>query len=392
MLTKILAYFIPFAVNFLQGGFFFITSYRFSQAGCSGVIIGSSLTAWGVAYCLITMVISRLVKISNALRFILSGGGILVLSALGFIIFAGVYTQFLWLVTAGIGAALFCAPFQIFAKSIESGSKKSAGTVSATSFYTMTWSAGFASGPLAFARLSVRGGFIVTLIFSLAIVVSVLLIARQKKKQTTDGGELPENSAAAENIHSEKYYTRLAILGWIVGGLGTVTVCQLRSMWPKLGTDLSISRYHIACILALVSFSQAAMALLLCRSRDWMTRRFPAFLMNVPGIAALLIFAFAGETWCFYLAALLYGVYSGCMYFYLVYHSLAHPVRNSFFVAGNEVIVGITSMVAPFIGGMLVDLSGSNSAPFIFAAAVIFLAFMLQWWILSPRNLQEEQR
>ena len=332
-LLRLLSYFVPFAVNFLQGGFFFITSYRFAEAGCSGVVIGGALTAWGAAYCLVTMITGRLANISNALKFILSGGGILTLSSLGFIIFSGVYTQFLWLFTAGVGAALFCAPFQLFAKSIESGSNESHGTVWATSFYTMTWSVGFASGPLAFARLSVRSGFIVTLILSLAVVISVLLIAFRRRNGAGSRECAASDAVAAQagqTEYPEKYFTRLAILGWIVGGLGTVTICQLRSMWPKLGSDLGIARYHVAYVLALVSYAQALTALLLCRSRNWMCRRFPSLLMNVPGIAALLIFAFAGNTCCFYLAALLYGIYSGCMYFYLVYHSLAHPVRNSF--------------------------------------------------------------
>ena len=38
MLIRILCYFIPIAINFLTGGFLFITAYRFAQAGCSGTI------------------------------------------------------------------------------------------------------------------------------------------------------------------------------------------------------------------------------------------------------------------------------------------------------------------------------------------------------------------
>ena len=115
MLLRVLAYFVPFAINFLSGGFFFITSYRFARAECSGMVVGSALTVWGIAYCLVTMIVGKMARTANALKFILAGGVMLMITALGFIIFNGLYTQFLWLACAGMGAAMFCTPFQLLA-------------------------------------------------------------------------------------------------------------------------------------------------------------------------------------------------------------------------------------------------------------------------------------
>ena len=95
MLVRILAYFVPFAINFLNGGFFFITAQRFAAADCSAVVVASSVTAWGVAYCLVTMLVSRMVKNSNALALILTGGVILTLTSVGFLTVDGLYLQFL---------------------------------------------------------------------------------------------------------------------------------------------------------------------------------------------------------------------------------------------------------------------------------------------------------
>ena len=89
MLLRILAYFVPFAINFLSGGFFFITSYRFAQASCPGIVIGSATAAWGIAYCAVTLIISKLVNVVNALKFILAGGVTLALTSAGFIVFDG---------------------------------------------------------------------------------------------------------------------------------------------------------------------------------------------------------------------------------------------------------------------------------------------------------------
>ena len=397
MLVRILAYFVPIAINFLNGGFFFITAQRFAAADCSAVVVASSVTAWGVAYCLVTMLVSRMVKNSNALALILTGGVILTLTSVGFLTVDGLYLQFLWLIFSGIGAALFCTPFQLFAKSIENqpdnaSNKKKSGTVSAASFYTMTWSLGFASGPLAFARVSEKTGFIITMLLALAVTVSVMLIGLMKRKSAAveSAPEKESDNAAAPDgnaLFPEKSFTRLAILGWIVGGLGTVTVCQIRSVWPKLGEDMCFDKSQIAYVLAVVSYVQAFTALALCRSKSWMWERIPALLMSFAGIGALLMFAFGKTLPVFYLAACCYGLYTGCTYFYLVYHSLAHPVRSRFFVAGNEVLVGITSMLAPVFGGLLVDFFDFNGAAFIFAAVMVMIAMICQMVILDPVKL-----
>ncbi len=396
MLIRISAYFVPFAINFLNGGFFFISAQRFSGAGCPGIIVGGSVASWGIAYCIMTSLIGRFVSSANALRWILAGGVCLVLTSLGFIIFNGLYMQFLWLIAAGIGAALFCTPFQLFAKSIESGSRKvSSGTVRATAFYTLTWSAGFATGPLAFARLSARSGFLVTLALAAMVTLSVILIAIKSRSADSNREKMPAKESDPEALPIQKMrfttqtYTRLAILGWIVGGLGTATVCQIRTMWPKLGSELNLPMEHVAYITALVSYIQGFTALALYRSNEWMFRRFPALLMSVCGVAALLIFTFAHTLACFYLAALLCGIYAGCLYFYLVYHSLAHPERSSFFVAGNEVIVGVVSILSTLTGGLLVDLFNFTGAAFVFAALLVTVSFAAQLTMLAPGRLQE---
>ena len=105
--------------------------------------------------------------------------------------------------------------------------------------------------------------------------------------------------------------------------------------------------------------------------------------MTLPAVLSLLLFAFATDLKIFYAAAVIYGIYSGTFYFYLVYHSLAHPTRSRFFVAGNEVIVGIVNLLAPVIGGMFVDITGFTGSPFIFALAMAAAAFAAQMVILN---------
>jgi MFS family permease len=358
------------------------------------VIVSSSVAAWGVSYCVISTLVGRIVRKNNVLPLILAGGLTLILASTGFLVFDGLYTQLVWLVCSGIGAALLCTPFQLLAKEIESGSgNKKSGTVKATAFYTMTWSIGFASGPLAFAGFSVRGGFFITLLLASAVTLSVMMIAfrLRRKKSAADLEQADETAdgTPAEMRYPEKSYNKLALLGWLVGGLGTVIICQIRTMWPRLGVENEIPQFHIAYIMALVSYSQALTAFLLQWSKGWMYRKFPALLMTAAAVLSLVLFLTGSGTAYFYPAAALFGVYSGCFYFYLVYHSLAHPSRNKFFVAGNEVIVGVVSMLSPLIGGVIVDKCGFTGAAFVFGIAVSMLIFLAQMYILNPDKLAE---
>ena len=393
-LIRFLTYLVPFTANALTGGFLFISTLRFAEAGCSGKVIGAATTVWAISYCLVTLPVGKFAKVSNALRFIICGGMLLIVSALGFILFADLYLQFLWLTTSGIGAALFCTPFQIFAKSVESRMRKNSGAAAASGIYTLTWSLGFTIGQLAFARFSIVTGYMISLGLAAAATASALAVAGLCKKMGDSGAEEQTGVQAGEQtnsegvLFSEKTFSRLAVMGWIIGGLGVITVCQFRVMIPKYGSFFDISRQHVAGMLSLATLSQGLTALLLHRSKNWMYRRLPAVLMALAGIVPLLALVFISSASMLYLAAAFYGIYSGMFYFSLVYHSLAHPTRNTFFVSGNEVIVGIISMIAPFFGGLLADITNFNGSPFIFAAVICVITLAAQLIILNPAKLE----
>lgn len=385
MLVRTLTYFIPLAVNMLTGGVMFICSYRFSQAGCSGLVTGSAVAVWGIVYSLVNFGIRRVVKPESAPFWVIAGTGCLVAASAGFIVFSGLYTQFLWITLAGLGGGLFCMPFQLFANAVES--ERRPGTVPATAFYTFSWSVGFATGALFFVRF-VREGFCINLVLALAATLSVIAVIRLRRNAPAPAGGTAASPVPPVDPAELRRRDTFALLGWLIGGAGTLAVSMIRAMWPHHGAVLGMSQAHIALTTALVSYVQALTALLLYRSSDWMFRRLPVLAFSLAGIGGLLLFALAGSVPLFYLAAAVYGVYSGCIYFYFVYHSLAHPVRPGYFVSGNEAIVGIISMTAPALGGLLADLAGT-SAPFLFAVGVIVLAWAVQFTVVTDRNRKE---
>ena len=92
----------------------------------------------------------------------------------------------------------------------------------------------------------------------------------------------------------------------------------------------------------------------------------------------MILFWCGTSTWVFYLGAFIFGIYASGFYFYLVFHSLVHPEKSGRYVAWNEVVVGVTGIIAPMAGGFLVDQTGNRNLPFIIAAVFIICAIAVQ--------------
>lgn len=359
-------YLFPVLMNLVQAAVFFISVQRFTEAGVNKVIIGATTTAWAIIYCLTNVVVGRIANEKNAVRLIFSGGGMIALSNLGFLVFDGLYTQFVWLALIGIAFGLYCAPFQVFMKYVENGSSSSDGVVKAASRYTAAWSAGFSIGPLVFGLLSAKAGFGVCLGVGILVAVGILLVGSYYKKRNTIENKKTEIPVSAEKIDLPDF----AWVGWIVGGIGTLSIVQLRTMLQPLGESLSFDKATLSWILFTVSCVQAIFAFLLSFTKRWMFKWVPALLIGLAGIVPLLIFVFSKQLPGFFTAAAIYGIYSGSFYFLFVYYSLLHPTKAARNAGINEIVVAISGIAGPLLGGMLANFN----TVYPFAASAILVA------------------
>ena len=85
--------------------------------------------------------------------------------------------------------------------------------------------------------------------------------------------------------------------------------------------------------------------------------------------------------WYFYLAAVLYGIYAASFYFLLVYFSIEDSAKAAKNVGINECLVGIISIIAPLIGGLIAAPGHAERAFYpvivLTAAVTVFFAFAL---------------
>ena len=74
-----------------------------------------------------------------------------------------------------------------------------------------------------------------------------------------------------------------------------------------------------------------------------------------------------------------YGIYSGCFFFYFVFHAIAHPDKAPRQVGTNEALVGVMGIAAPFLGGLAADHFGMRT-PFVICAILVLGALAFQGW------------
>ena len=382
-MIKMISYIIPVMMNFVFGAILFITVQRFTNAGASSLLTGLPLTIWALIYGILNPIIGKFANDKNATKFIISSGILTIISAAGFLFVPALYFQFVWMLLLGGAFALYCVPFQVFAKSIESG--ESAGGADAVGKtagrYTCAWSMGLACGPLVFGFLKPEIGFGICMLIGLCMSVMIGIVSRCLKNRAPVIPQAAE-VVKAEEIKSNVPAVDFAWVGWIVGGIGTFGICQLRTRLQPLGVTCGFGEQALAIMLFSLSFVQSLTGLALSfTGSKWQFKRLPAFLAGIIGILTLFVFGVRDLSNLFYVAAAVYGLYSGCFYYYFVYYSLSHPTKSGFYAGMNELIVSLNSIIAPIIGGLLA--SSNNVYPFWISTALVVFATILHIVMLT---------
>ena len=370
---KILIYLFPAMINFVVSGVFFYVTQRFVDSGASRLLSALVVPMWAINYCIANLIIGKLVTSRNAARLIVYGGMIFAASSLGFIFLDHLILLLIWTGLLGIGFGFYCSSFQVWCRELEQNSES--GIAMATGKYTCAWSLGFAAGAVTFGLLNATIAF--SMCFAVGVIVAggvALINCNLKKNPAIAAVSTDDEPSAADLIVSK--FPDYAWVGWIVGGIVSFSVTQLRSMLQPHGAAIGVDNLKETMALALmtVSLIQGLTALALVKSRIWMYKLLPVVLIALTGIAAMLSFCFVRELPGFLLAAFFYGIYSGCGYFIFVFYALANREKAGHNAAINEISVSIASITGPMLGGLLAEKSGISWTPFAMAASAITLA------------------
>jgi MFS family permease len=372
ILLKLFVYILPAVSNFVLGGMFFITATRFSQAGVNSFIVGGALAAWALVYSIVSFLVSKIVNEKNAAILVEIAGILFFAGAIGFMVFDGLYTQFLWIFVTSVASGIYCAPFQVFMKYLEPD--KNEGSVRSAAFYTASWSCGLATGPLVFGLFSPVICFSLNAAVGLFLTIGIYFVAKIKETKPEFFDNNCHEVVKVEELNAVDYskYPDLAKVGWIACGLGTFTATIVRAMEPFRAEYLKLGKLESAIALALVSYVLGTVGLSFFKSKTWMYKPLPILLAGIIGVAGLCTFAFGTTSLAFYIAAICYGFYSAVFYFLFVFYSIVHPVNAARNASVNEVVVGLSGTLGPAFGGLCA--LGTGTLSFGIAAALVIIA------------------
>ena len=386
---------LPGLVNIITGLLMFISAKRMAESGANSFMIAATMTMWALFYALTAFGLGFVLTKRNAVRVLLAGQTVLLVSLLGLMLVPGVTAQYFWLAGTGIGTATFFTAFQAVVKLFGKEEYALESVVRKTAVYTMSWSFGLATGPLLAAFVwglfSPENGwrycYAITVGMVLFNIISLTLMNRFVKARLAELGEADGKPASPVIPPEQAGLPDLIIASWGAAILSGSVVAMMRTQIPDYCTNvLKWDTYKQGIILALISYAQAFAGLACWKARTWQYRPWVFGITAAGGIGALAVFLFS-QSWSAYLiSALLLGIFYGVFYFTSTFHALINPEKSARYAAGNETIVGMTSTLAPILAGLSAMWFGA-SFPFVLGIALLAgAALFFLWRTLSVKG------
>ena len=381
---RFLFYLMPGLVDMIIGVFFFVSAKRMANSGANSYMIALTMTIWAVFYAVTSYLMGFIQNRRNAVKLLYGSLAVLYLSLFGLMLFSNLHLQYLFLVGTGIGCAMFFCPFQVVSGLFGKTVYDLKSIARNTGLYTFSWSLGMAMGP--FASGFVWGLFNeangwrycygITILLLTIVVACNVVLGRFVKRRLAEIGEDTGKSIDIEKEipEEQRKLPDLMVTAWIFQAIGYIVIAMMRTYLPDYCTkELQMSTVHQGIVIAIISFAQAGTGFVCQWARRWPYRPW------IPGGVALLaclafvVFAFTGN-WRYYaLGALCLGIFSGVFCFLATFHGLMNPTKSARYIAVNETIVGLGSMFAPLLGGVLAS-TGNPVIPFYFCIVALIAA------------------
>jgi MFS family permease len=334
---------------------------------------------FNATYMLGSLAAGRLLTRRNALSILIVG---IALGALAgaFSLFS---TRFGLLLAAmglmGIGASLVFNAFQAFMR----GESAPGGLTRAAAFYAFAWSGGVSLGLLSSSLLYELGpiplGGLVVLVS--AAMVGVLLLHRQRPHDQPSVEEHTEQGPPGSAPVSPQYLW----IAWIMIFTAMFVQRPIMTLFPAVSAGQGVRAALAGLPLFLHFFVQAVGGLFMGRLRRWLYRPGPLMAIQLGAVAAFLLLCLFPNYALVTVVIAALGMWAGFTYFCVVYYACnyGNRARN---IGINEFLVGLGSLVSPFVCQAVMRRSGSMSAMWAVCAAALALSCAAQWMVLKRRS------
>jgi hypothetical protein len=179
----------------------------------------------------------------------------------------------------------------------------------------------------------------------------------------------------------------LPLAGWLGIFISFTGWVVIATFWPVQAAQAGFSTTVKGGVEFAFALSQALAALIIAVTvPGWYHRPAWLWLWAGCGAAGMLVFAFTHTAWLLVGGGMLYGIYTGSGFIYMVYHSMLDQTRSIKRVAINEVIVGGCFLVGPVLGNLLFSGGESFKSLYIAMAAIVCAGVAVQVGVALKTN------
>lgn len=370
-LQNALLFLLPFTMDIIVGLLLFVGRHSLASQGYSETTVGTILLFYGAGYILFSLLMRKIIRPAHARLQIIAS---ILLIAFSSVFLANIsslrLTQIAFFIFS-FAATLYFNALQSFMLKISNQVLKPLSTLACQ--YTLSWSLGFALGPLLSSQLKNYCTWSQTYYLSTALSLFLLILMLFLKPS-----HKPEPFRGPSQISSiKKGYPKPAWVGILLAWTGWTIVS---TYWPVQAAQQGFSSSVKGAVEFTFAISQAIFAMVLIFFPNRYQKSWWILLFGLTGVTGIFIFGAAKTTILFLLGASLYGAFTASIFTNLVYQAMAEPDYSVRRVAINEVCVGIGFTLGPILGAFLHRPNTSFAQPYyslgiILAAGIIALTW-----------------
>ena len=365
-MSNAVIFLFPFLIDIVVSLVLFVSRHSLAGLGHPQSVIIIPQMLFGIGYIVACFAMKYIVSLRHSRAQMI--GAVLALMLICIVlanisILAAIYAMFLLL---PLTTSLFFNAFQAYMLGVSQSTGK---TLAATvGHYTFAWSLGYAVGPFVPGLLknSLTWNQTYYCAAASALIVAILAICiRPSKNKTAE----PKAAPVLQPIPLSNLPWRIIAgrIGIILGWTGWNMICVY---WPMQANALHLSSTVKGVMECSFALFQACTALALIRYASWV--RSPVFTIGfgVIGIAALILFSHASGSVHFVVAAMLFGVFTGSVFYYALFMAMSDTTVVVKQIALNEALVGIAFMISSGLA-MLIHKTGT---PFVVPYYIMAIA------------------
>ena len=236
--------------------------------------------------------------------------------------------------------------------------------------FNVAWSLGFLIGPVA-------GGFMFEAHPNSAFVLGMVLMGVMFVAFMV----LPIHETDDEQVEDPSVSMPLARsflpMAFVANFATFFAIGTLRSLFPKLATDLGIVPGTLGGLMALIGLAQLTAFYFMSRTDRWQFKRMPLILAQCLACVGLLAVGLGTHPVVFALGLLLVGLLAGVTFTASIFYSLYTQGPGGRRAGFHEAIVGSGFLFGPLLGGFVGEHLGAR-APYGLAVLVIVGAVVIQ--------------